>query len=142
MSYNLISQQAYRAKNKERISAREKAYRDAHQEERAVRRRINCRTPYGKFCILKGNAKARKLALELTFGQWQKVVAGGKCCYCAGNLPEAGSGVDRKNSNLGYTEENCVPCCARCNRIRGKDDISHSEMIEVANLLKRLRGKS
>lgn len=28
------------------------------------------------------------------------------------------NGIDRKDSNLGYTLENCVPCCGRCNEAK------------------------
>lgn len=29
------------------------------------------------------------------------------------------NGVDRKDNNIGYLEENCVPCCIVCNRAKG-----------------------
>ena len=28
------------------------------------------------------------------------------------------NGIDRKNNDLGYTPDNCVPCCASCNRAK------------------------
>src|SRR5690606_27568041 len=50
-----------------------------------------------------------------------------KCFYC-GDIPRVPkrsiqptkryppvNGIDRVNSNLGYTLENIVPCCKRCN---------------------------
>lgn len=40
------------------------------------------------------------------------------CRYCGGKLPEAGYGIDRLDSNKGYTTENSVPCCARCNSFK------------------------
>jgi hypothetical protein len=46
------------------------------------------------------------------------------------------NGIDRKDNNLGYTEENCVSCCAICNRAKGtlefKDFIAW-----ISNLTKR-----
>jgi hypothetical protein len=129
------------AAKSEYISARNKKYREANSEERRANRKANCRTPQGRFGILRGNARARNLTLELTFEQWSNIVAQNSCAYCEGPLPEAGSGVDRKISILGYTAENCVPCCTVCNRIRGKDDISHEEMFEVVKLLNTLRSK-
>lgn len=38
------------------------------------------------------------------------------------------NGIDRKNSLLGYTLENCVPCCSVCNTI--KMDLSIEEFLE------------
>lgn len=37
------------------------------------------------------------------------------------------NGIDRKDSNLGYTLANCVSCCTRCNY--AKRDISESEFV-------------
>src|SRR5580692_5203680 len=68
-----------------------------------------------------------------------EIVSSGVCHYSRGLLPEAGNGIDRKNSSLGYVMGNCSACCATCNHIRGKDLISRSEIIEVAKLLCALR---
>jgi N-acyl-D-aspartate/D-glutamate deacylase len=68
-----------------------------------------------------------------------EIVSSGVCHYARGLRPEAGHGIDRKNSSLGYVMGNCSACCATCNHIRGKDFISRSEMIEVAKLLCALR---
>ena len=29
------------------------------------------------------------------------------------------SGIDRIDNALGYEQDNCVPCCTRCNRMKG-----------------------
>jgi hypothetical protein len=36
------------------------------------------------------------------------------CHYCQ---KEKSNGIDRKDSNLGYTKENAVPCCEKCNNL-------------------------
>ena len=38
--------------------------------------------------------------------------------------------LDRKDSNLSYTNLNCVPCCAKCNDTKG-EHISYEEMILI-----------
>lgn len=96
-------------------------------------------TPRYRFYGLRTQARVRKIVCELSLEGYLKIIVLEKCFYCGGTLPKLGSGLDRKNSSLGYTTENCVPCCTDCNMIRGKDRISHSEMIEVAALLNRLR---
>ena len=35
------------------------------------------------------------------------------------------NGIDRKNSNLGYSLENIVPCCFICNR--GKSNMNYED---------------
>ena len=37
------------------------------------------------------------------------------------------NGIDRKNNNLGYTVDNCVPCCKQCNY--SKRDMGFEEWI-------------
>jgi hypothetical protein len=39
------------------------------------------------------------------------------------------NGIDRVDSNIGYTLENCVPCCEAVNRM--KMDLSKEEFIEL-----------
>ena len=41
------------------------------------------------------------------------------------------NGVDRKNSELGYTTENCVPCCKMCNI--AKMDTPYQDFIDWIN---------
>ena len=81
------------------------------------------------------------MAWDLTLEQYAAMITNTKCHYCGEDTPKTGTGLDRKNSYLGYSEENCVPCCRRCNEIRGKDNISYSEMFEVITLLRELRSK-
>ena len=38
------------------------------------------------------------------------------------------SGIDRVNNDIGYTSQNCVPCCTTCNR--GKSDMTPAEFQE------------
>ena len=46
-------------------------------------------------------------------------------------------GLDRLDNSKGYISGNCVPCCRRCNSIKG-EHLSHEEMILVASVLKGL----
>ena len=55
----------------------------------------------------------------LTFDEYKKIVASGRCYYNPEHkLPAGGHGLDRINNNKGYTKSNVVPCCYQCNRIR------------------------
>lgn len=42
-------------------------------------------------------------------------------------------GIDRKNNVVGYTPENCIPCCFVCNKAKGERDmnefVEHCKMI-------------
>lgn len=54
------------------------------------------------------------------------------------------NGIDRIDSNLGYTKENCVPCCPICNRF--KSDLSKqsflSHIYKITNYQKKLNDQS
>jgi len=96
----------------------------------------------------KAGAKARGLVWGLAYCEFVGV-ATGRCFYCdaepskwdcvsgAPSVKKASpnakpadyeicfTGVDRLNSSLGYTPENVVPCCVKCNR--AKSDMSLSD---------------
>ena len=131
-------QSAYNKTHKEQ----KRAYDRSRTKENAAYNAKRIRTPRARFSALQRAALSRGLPFNLTVVQHQALIAGGACCYCNGPLPTTVGGLDRKNSYLGYSEENCVPCCRRCNELRGKDNISYSEMFEVIKLLRKLRTKA
>ncbi len=92
--------------------ADKKAYENAHR-----------RTLPRRFSTLLTAAKRRHIVVELTFETYRELVAGGKCEYCSGLLPEAGYGIDRIDRRLGYIVGNCVPCCSSCNYLKMKLEV-------------------
>lgn len=62
--------------------------------------------------------------------QWFDIVTS-NCSYCGqppSNVRKASvlyaedfkySGIDRVDSEIGYVEDNCIPCCWPCNRMKG-----------------------
>lgn len=87
----------------------------------------------------KKSAKHNKRSFELTPDQFRQFTSS-KCYFC-GKLPynehkppsnNGGylyNGIDRLNNNLGYTIENCVPCCTLCNYT--KRDLTINEFKEL-----------
>lgn len=63
-------------------------------------------------------ANRRSLSFELTVDQFNMILVG-KCVYCGSSSK---IGIDRKDSSLGYTEENCQPCCSYCNTMKWDKD--------------------
>ena len=47
-------------------------------------------------------------------------------------------GIDRVDNSKGYSPENCVPCCATCNRIK-LDHLTYDEMLLLAPSLRAIR---
>ena len=43
-------------------------------------------------------------------------------------IPFLYNGIDRRDNNIGYTLENCLPCCGTCNMM--KRDMGYQEFLE------------
>jgi hypothetical protein len=75
-----------------------------------------------RFPQYRQNALRRNLDFQLTADEF-KVITEKKCHYCGGYSQDRdprffGNGIDRKDSNIGYLINNCVPCCGTCNFIK------------------------
>lgn len=73
-----------------------------------------------QFSALKSRAKKNGLEVGLTFETFRSIKADGRCFYCGGGLPVYGWGIDRVDSEKGYTLQNCVACCHNCNIMKNK----------------------
>ena len=80
------------------------------------------------FHLYKYNAKARKVSFELTRDQFG-ILTKGLCFHCGAepSMPHKRlisngaylcNGVDRLDNKIGYTTENSVSCCTRCNMMK------------------------
>jgi hypothetical protein len=111
---NLEYEKKYYLANKEKYDARRKQWRIDNP----------LRT---KFLQAKADVKAREMEFKLTYEflieLWNK-----GCYYCKNNLlKETGISADRINNDIGYLPNNVLPCCGRCNKIRG-DNLTVDEM--------------
>jgi hypothetical protein len=85
----------------------------------------------------KDGAKVRSLSFNLSMEEFKCLIFQ-NCIYC-GTAPSLSTfrvnkslnrelvynGIDRLDSNLGYSVDNCVPCCSQCNY--AKSDLSVSD---------------
>ena len=94
-------------------------------------------------------AKARNHEYDLTQDQFESLIT--QNCYYCGAPPRPASesaikdrgnprqptfyynGIDRINSELGYTIENCVPCCPTCNYMKRtlQQDDFYKQIIKI-----------
>lgn len=77
-----------------------------------------------KYMRCKSGAKQRKIDFTLTKQEFFKIY-GAKCVYCGEQYESMG--LDRVDSNLGYSLENVVSCCKRCNQ--AKNDMTQEDFI-------------
>ncbi len=73
--------------------------------------------------------RSRKYEFLLTFEEFSKLI-NSTCHYCP---KDNCRGIDRVDNSLGYTNNNCVPCCGRCNEMKMDKSVeefySHIEKI-------------
>ena len=93
-----------------------------------------------RYSHLKANAKRYNREFTLTFEDYENMVTPNSCHYCSGSLPEAGTGTDRQDNKLGYTKENSVACCERCNEKKGSLEGLGFTYPRTVELLKELLG--
>jgi hypothetical protein len=100
-----------------------------------------------KRCILatyKNSARKRKLEFLLSEETFMSLIFQ-DCHYCGSppnrirhDFRRSGgdityNGIDRMNNKIGYTTDNCVPCCFICNR--AKDSMTTEEFAAWINLV-------
>jgi hypothetical protein len=109
-------------------------------------------------CALKGcNRKApflwlynrllsdpRKFEKSITFEQFLEFTREPNCFYCddtvvwspfSRNKQKGGAyNLDRKDSSTGYTKDNLVVCCTRCNRAKG-DWFTFDEFVRLGKVI-------
>ena len=73
------------------------------------------KAPKYRFYNYQRDAKRRGILFELTFDQfmrwWQQ-----SCSYCGDSIETIG--LDRTDNLRGYVEDNIVPCCGKCNKMK------------------------
>ena len=111
--------------------------------DRKQRRRIHynwSRTVKGrhktiKRFLKKENISKTDLLWNLNF--YSALIQDACCHYCSGALAETSHALDRINNDIGHTCYNVVPCCRRCNYIKGYDT-SYEEMFLLVPALKEI----
>lgn len=83
-----------------------------------VARAASMEKPRGRHKYAVNAARIRGLEWSIAMEEHLAILAQ-PCDYCGGNLNARGVGLDRIDNNRGYHMDNVVPCCGRCNRVRG-----------------------
>jgi hypothetical protein len=97
---------------------------------------------------LKNQAKYRKIECSITYEEFLNFTKIDKCKYCGDNIVweehiesktnRGGYKLDRKDNSLGYTKDNCVVCCKKCNWMK-LDHVSYDLMIKLGKVIKEHR---
>jgi len=112
------------------LEERPNEYRDHNNQIQAVWRAENaesCARWYRthvnpRLDAIKRAAETREIEWRLT-DEEAKVMLTSPCVYCKHmDLEVRVNGIDRLDSNVCYTTENCRPCCKDCNYMKGTYD--------------------
>lgn len=77
------------------------------------------KTTKGKYEDLKDSARTRGLIVQISYEMYSKIILN-PCFYCETPVSNLGGhSLDRIDNSLGYSENNVLPCCGECNKIRG-----------------------
>ena len=95
-----------------------------NNREAIVKRTSEYHTTYkGKYTLFISQAKFRNIECNISLEEYNNIIAK-NCEYCDSH---EGVGIDRLNSDLGYSSDNVVPCCQICNY--GKNTLSKNDFI-------------
>ncbi len=110
--------------------------------------RIRKRPFEALFNCLKKTAHKIALPVTLSYEEFLEFTDTSECHYCgfllywtAYNLKQGSCAynLDRKDNNQGYSKENCVTCCRRCNTIKS-NWFTYEEMMLLSPQLHHIRG--
>jgi 5-methylcytosine-specific restriction endonuclease McrA len=91
--------------------------------------------------FLVSQAKGRT-TVELSYKAYLRFTNKKECHYCGAVIVwephysnEHGHKLDRKDNSLGYSRNNCVVCCPRCNRAKS-NHFTYEEWVEIGKVIK------
>lgn len=89
------------------------------------------------------SAQRKNIEITLTYEDFLLFTEKSVCFYCHSKLEWIKHGksatkynLDRKDVNLGYTKENCIECCWRCNNSKS-DRYTHKEWYGMTEYFRR-----
>lgn len=98
--------------------------------------------------IMVATAKKRNIECSISYEDYVTFTNITQCHYCNDVIEwypyrstkhkQWGYSLDRKDNAVGYTKDNCVVCCKKCNSVKSHF-ISYDEMLEIGKLLERFR---
>jgi hypothetical protein len=139
----------YALEHKEQLQKYHKEYRESHKEANAeyqkqyrVKNKDKLdeykKAPHIRYKVYQSNARVKDRNFNLTEDEFIQISTQ-PCIYCGEYSDtyngDPFNGVDRVDSNLGYSIDNCVPCCATCNRMKMDLDVNDwvSKMKQIIN---------
>jgi hypothetical protein len=125
--------------NPEKIKQHDKQYHQNNPKKYKQFRYNYLRSISGRYKSAQRIALTRQINWNISKEDYNVLIVQ-KCYYCNGKLSETGSGLDRKDNNIGYLASNVVPCCKYCNMIKN-NYLTFEEMLKLKPFLIEFRAK-
>jgi hypothetical protein len=77
-----------------------------------------------QYNVYSRTARDKRLDFDLSFNDFDNIVSE-PCYYCDVIQDKGFNGIDRKDSNIGYTLDNCVSSCTMCNFMKGSYGVDY-----------------
>jgi hypothetical protein len=97
---------------------RNKKHYAKHREREKQRIKSLATLPTRQYTYLKRRAKVANVPFEIELADFIEIRSTNKCHYCKIDLSLTAPNIDRLDSSKGYSKQNCVPCCLRCNTVK------------------------
>jgi hypothetical protein len=110
--YNKDSVNCKDCSNKQAIQDKKRENRERNHKNERFRNLERAYREYIKSALKRGYGD-----FELDFEEF-KIIVTLPCNYCKSIKEDEANGIDRLNNDIGYTKENCVPACWKCNRMK------------------------
>lgn len=96
------------------------------------------KSPHERYKVYYSRAQSKNCEFEFTEEEFDKFTKQ-PCFYCGGysiskQYQDQFCGIDRVDSNKGYSKDNCVPCCFSCNVMKMNLDVyDFLDRVELIN---------
>jgi hypothetical protein len=103
------------------IKKRDRSW-ESSENGKASARRWYAKSPHAMYSLYKKSSKKRGLEFSVEKQDFIQMLSQ-PCRYCgaeASENPSNRNGLDRVDNEIGYAVTNLVPCCFRCNQMKGK----------------------
>jgi len=77
-----------------------------------------------QYAVYSRTARDKRLDFDLSFSDFNNIVSE-PCYYCDIIQDKGFNGIDRKDSTIGYTLDNCVSSCTMCNFMKGSYGVDY-----------------
>ena len=108
-----IEKKEYKSRPEVKLASQQ--YYQTHKEQFRERMNRHYHSLNGQYHQYKKRAKKSNLIFEFTEEDCKSFYET-NCTYCNDKIK--GIGIDRLDNSIGYTKDNCVPCCSTCNYMK------------------------